>query len=191
MLVKGWIVIAIVIVLAIVAMLCIKESEEESLYRRYFRRIGVLTIFFIIGSTILYFLPTAIIVENNKQKDIIKVVGSTEIKTEWGTTIPLTDLEISSQYVVNKSPDTLVLFPIIYSNAGYKAYDTSTLTKDIVDVPPGHCHKAELDVSTFFIIPDESELRLTETRNEREYALLTRGQLNNIVNRIVIESSFE
>ena len=137
MIVKGWLLMMVTMVVAVICMLFIKDKENESVKSRYLKRFGVLVAFMLVAGLFLYLLPTVFIVNKDKKTDEVKVIGSVSIDTEWGMAIPVEGLERSSEYVVNKSLDTIVLFPIIYSKAGYKAYGTYALTADVVDIPPG------------------------------------------------------
>jgi len=188
MLLKGWLLVVVAMAIAVICMMFIKDGENKSVKRCYLERMGVLVFFAILVSVVLYKLPTAFVVNNDKTCDEVKVIGKTSIDTEWGVVILMDELEQSAEYVVNKGLDTLVLFPIIYSKAGYKAYDTSSLTDDVVDIPPCEYRKAMHHVSTFFVFPDEDLLKITEPRLEHDYALLTRAQLNFVINSIVIGS---
>ena len=187
MLVKGWLLMVVAVALAVFFMLFIKNKEGESLKHSYFKRLGVLLLFFLLGWFLLYMTPTAVVVDNNKSFKVMKVIGSTTIQTEWGGVIPMSGLDRSGEYVVNKSLDTLVLFPIIYSKTGYKAYDTSSLTRDVVDIPPCQFQKVEYHVTNFFAFPNDELLKVNRAGKDREYALLTRPQLNLVVNTIVGE----
>ena len=188
MIIKGWLLMMGAMVVAVVCMLFIKDKENESVKNKYLKRIGLLVCFALVASLFLYMLPTVYIVNNDKITEKGKVMGSARIDTEWGMVIPVEGLERSAEYVVNKSLDTIVLFPIIYSKAGYKAYDTYALTSDVVDIPPGQFLKASHHIDTFFVVPEEDLLKVTESRNVKGYALLTRPQLNILVNRIVVQS---
>ncbi len=188
MILQQWLILAVAFVLAVVCMLFIKDKNEDSAKRIYLKRGLVLVVSLTVFGMISYLLPTALVVEDEFNKSEVKVIGSPTVTTQWGYVIPLDGLEKSSEYVVNKSLDTLVLFPIIYSRAGYNAYDSSSLSTQVVDIPPGEYRKADLSIATFFVVPEEDLLTMTESSHERDYALMTRPQLNILINRIVIES---
>ena len=185
MLIHNWLIVALAVVVAVVGLSLIKDGENDSLMRRNAKRIGLMVVVDAINALRLYLLPTAVLVENNKESNELKVIGSPSVNTEWGWTIALQDLDNSAEYVVNKSLDTLILFPLIYSKAGFKAYDSYNLTRDVVDIPPGEYRKADYHVTTFFVIPDEEMLKLTEARG-KDYALMTRLQLSSLLNMIIL-----
>lgn len=178
------------VVVAIVWMSLIKDGEGDSTLRRYQRRVGVAVLLFVVAVVVLWLMPTAVIVDSTQKWKVMKVAGSPSVETEWGTewrfVISLDGLEHSEEYVVNKTPDTLILFPLIYSKEGYKAYDSHNLTREVLDIPPLEYRKVDYDISTFFVIPDEELLKVTSQSRGKNYALMTRPQLSELLNQIIV-----